>query len=336
MKAENTRRQNADTQHKTYPKCEKHVSLLAQGQLLKLKTHFLTKILGGGIRTDITSFSAASRKRMLETLARVDIDLAGFKAFITLTYPDQDNAPSPTQTSRDCSVFLKRIKRRFPQASAIWRREWCARESGNDQGALYPHFHLLFFNLPFIHYEEVNRIWQEVIGYDGYLRTEIKAVETWRKAFGYVAKYMAKVDKERQASQADESAALKARSGGGEAAACSLVYSTYLTGNMEKENKGKEENNPKTGRHWGIFNRKRFPYADSKAIRLPYGKWLDQARELAATEWAGISDNYEEGFTLFVDDSNEWFESIKRLCNGAQAAFVSGEDSPQVEGTGNG
>lgn len=193
MSTEKTRRPSADTQRRRKPKREKCVSLFARGHYLKVALPVQPPAKGGGgVRGVVSAFSAQSRKRMLDTLAQIDENRAGFMAFVTLTYPDRDGPPSFEQTSRDKATFLKRIRRRFPEASAIWRREWEPRISGEFEGVLYPHFHLLFFNLPFLHYEEVNDTWKEVIAYDDYTRTEIKAVESWRKAFYYVSKYMAK------------------------------------------------------------------------------------------------------------------------------------------------
>jgi hypothetical protein len=44
-------------------------------------------------------------------------------------------------------VFLKRLRRVSPSASAFWRIEWKARKSGVHEGKLFPHFHLLVWGL---------------------------------------------------------------------------------------------------------------------------------------------------------------------------------------------
>lgn len=173
------------------------VMVEAQGHLLKLVVQSQQQLpLGGGLRGSILKFTSRSRKRMLETLARLDEARMGFVCFVTLTYPTRDTAPGFEQSTADRKAFFKRLQRRFPASSAIWRREWEKRKSGTDAGALYPHFHCIFFNLPFVHYTEVNRLWCAVIGATGYVRTEIRAVENWRHAFAYVAKYMAKAEHE--------------------------------------------------------------------------------------------------------------------------------------------
>ena len=170
------------------------VTVVAQGHLLRVRTGLgsATSNTGGGYRGNIVEFSRQSRKRMLETLARIELGDAGFICFVTLTYPDEVMPVGAADSERDRQTILKRFVRQYPEASAIWRREWEARKSGEFQGEVFPHFHLLFFNLPFVHYENLNGMWGEVIGHDGYLRTEINGIASWKQALYYVAKYMAK------------------------------------------------------------------------------------------------------------------------------------------------
>jgi len=77
-----------------YPAPRK-VTLEAQGHLFRLKVPLSAPLGGGGARGDIREFSASSRKRMLETMARIDAERAGFIAFVTLTYPDREGELPP-------------------------------------------------------------------------------------------------------------------------------------------------------------------------------------------------------------------------------------------------
>jgi hypothetical protein len=193
----------------------------AQGQYFKLSFSG-RPIKGGGLRGEITEFSASSRKRMLELLARLEFDHSSFKAFLTLTYPDREGPPQPKVAKRDRESFQKRLKRRFPAASAIWRREWEPRKSGDFKGVLYPHYHLIFFGLPFVEYSEINTMWQEIIKYPEYVRTEIKGIGNWLQAMYYVSKYMAKVPREKaEAASEPNPAAPEAGAVDGGEAACS-------------------------------------------------------------------------------------------------------------------
>jgi hypothetical protein len=335
-----------------------HVLIEAQGNLLKLSLKTTGQISGGGARGSITSFSRRSRKNMLETMARLDEEKLGFVSFVTLTYPDNCQPPTFEESTDNRKAFLKRLQRRFPEASGIWRREWEDRKSGKHAGVFYPHFHLLFFNLPFVHYEELNRHWCEVLKYDGYLRTEIKAVENWRQAFYYVAKYMAKpegydlaedaapfsplvnpelsdnaeaigfdesgtvsdsfMEDNQGLSSADKNAAPKAFFDGGEAAAGSLVYNTKQAAtdklNTDVEEDIGETGKPKTGRHWGVFNRKKLPFATLESKSLPAGKWLDEAKRIASEIYPPIGNcEYTGGFTLFTENAGEYKQLMQAL-----------------------
>jgi hypothetical protein len=275
------------------------VQVIAQGHLFRVKMRYSAALEGGGARGTVSDFSANSRKRMLETLARVDLERAGFTCFITLTYPDRNGPPSAGATERDRQTFLKRIRRGWPDASAVWRREWEARESGAFMGVSFPHYHLLCFGLPFVHYEHINAMWRKVVRHDGYLRTEIRGIRSWRQACYYVAKYMAKPTPggARPARQGGPAA------GGGR----SLVYGTYLTGEGEKQS------GRKIGRSWGIFNREKVPWGELKTVTLAAGPWLEEAKARGRAVWPGMNDYPTCGFMLFVDDSHAWLEDMRRL-----------------------
>jgi len=255
---------------------------------------------------------------MLETLARLDFQRAGFVCFVTLTYPDRDGPPSAETSERDRCTFLKRIRRRYPIASALWRREWEPRESGEFIGVGYPHYHLLCFGLPFVPYEVVNEWWRETLDYDGYVRTEIKAIQQWRKAVYYVAKYMAKVPASKAAGDGPGTVREVPDQPGGEAAS-SLVYSTKVTG----DSGGTEEEavapaGTPIGRSWGIFNRKDLPFAECKTVRVEPGEWLSQAKEMAQCVWSRVGEYSNCGFTLFVDDPDQWLAVLQQLQQGDQ------------------
>lgn len=206
----------------------------------------------GGFRGGISDFSPQSRKRMIETLVRLDWEKAGFVCFVTLGYPDRHGPPSLEQTERDRQVILKRIARMHPTASATWRREWEPRKSGNFVGEFFPHYHMLFFGLPFLHYDELNAMWREVIGYPYYVRTEIKQVHSWRQALYYCAKYMAKRKEGSPDPQArDARREARAPRGSGR----SLVYVTYLTAREEAEKA--RDNKEIVGEKWQALKDKR-------------------------------------------------------------------------------
>ncbi len=298
--------------------------MIQQGKLLKVKVP-VTGMLVKAVRGGVSAFSAKSRKRMLETLACLDNDRLGAVVFVTLTYPDDAPPPADT-TSIHLKNFLKRLKRRFSEASAIWRREWEERKSGEHVGEMYPHFHFLFFNLPFIHHAEVNEHWREVLGYAGYLRTEIKMVSNWRQAFSYVAKYMAKTpqppEADADAAQSDERR--RRPQAAPAVAVCSLVYIPYRAADdAQGEEQGAEEQNAAapafvaTGRHWGIFNRACLPLAERRSRRISFAE-AERLKEEAIQIWSGINPDASLGFTLFTEEAGGLFDWALKLGQDAE------------------
>lgn len=96
-------------------------------------------------------FSFGSRRRMLDRLNQVSV-AAEHPDFVTLTLPDecfQDSVSAFAKTAKlHLDVLLKRLHRACPSACGFWRIEWKARKSGEFEGRLVPHFHLLVWGLP--------------------------------------------------------------------------------------------------------------------------------------------------------------------------------------------
>lgn len=81
-------------------------------------------------------------------------------------------------------AFLERVRRKFPNSSAIWRIEY------QERGAV--HFHILFFSLPFWKADDIRKVWGEIIGEEN-PRIKIETIRTRRGTTYYVSKYVAKV-----------------------------------------------------------------------------------------------------------------------------------------------
>jgi hypothetical protein len=311
----------------THPN-KSRVYVEAQGQLLTVHVSGPAPLVdGGGTRGAVTEFSTASRKRMLELLARIDLDRAGFTAFVGLTYPDRDGPPALEETERDRQTIFKRLGRAYPECSAIWRREWEARKSGAFVGADFPHYHLLAFGLPFVPGEDLRAIWAEVLGYDGYVRTEIRGVRSWPQALGYVAKYMAKpVESGGGAGRAP------ARAGAGDAPG-SLVYGSYLTAEAAdgtEAHSADEGVRKRIGRSWGVFRRRHLPLAETHVLSLDDGEWLLKAKDRARREWEGVNDLPAAGFTLFVPEAETWLRRIEAIHDLHTYGVVSEEFGPEL------
>ena len=99
----------------------------------------------GGRRKEVTELSNASRRRLMELLAKVD--LQHVPVFVTLTYPNA--FPGEHEVfKRHLDNFGQRLRRRWPSAAFIWKLEFQTRKSGANQGKVAPHYHLFLYNVP--------------------------------------------------------------------------------------------------------------------------------------------------------------------------------------------
>jgi hypothetical protein len=141
---------------------------------------------GGGRRGKITTFSRASRKRMMKKLATFRREEVARALFVTLTYPAE--YPDGKRAKRDLDRFLKRLWRKYPSAAWIWREEL------QKRGA--PHFHLLVLGVDFIPHGWVALAWWDVCGRISieHLKagTEVRRVKSYKQCVWYVSKYLAK------------------------------------------------------------------------------------------------------------------------------------------------
>ena len=151
---------------------------------------------GGGRRAEITSFSRASRRRMLLTLNSVNISkYPDLPLFLTLTYPA--NYPTdPAVYKRHLDNFFKRFSRRYPYSAAIWRLEFQRR------GA--PHYHMLIFVDHRDYHNNMQQslelwavdAWREVINTNCAMHkiygVDVAQLNDYKAVVSYCSKYMAK------------------------------------------------------------------------------------------------------------------------------------------------
>lgn len=157
--------------------------LEAQGSLLKMTVRGYKSNPSpfGAKRGKIRVFSAASRRRLMRFMARLKTRKIR-ATFITLTFSEEiDNVSAKKVLKR----FIMRIRRRHPQASAVWRMEYQSR------GAI--HFHLLAFNLPFWKQQDLQATWEHCTGEVTSI-VDIRLVNGARSVMAYVSKYIAKRD----------------------------------------------------------------------------------------------------------------------------------------------
>lgn len=170
----------------------------AGGLLLKVNRNSETSpAKGGGLRGKIEGFSKGSRRRLQVMLAK--LDRSKLPIFVTLTFPDEwyENRID-IEKSKGCLVrFTKRLKRRFPDSSFIWRLEGEIRKSGRYPGAWFPHFHLMVWGCS---WEEllafVGQSWYESCGELSEAHKKAGTRSEWIRSYkgimSYASKYMSK------------------------------------------------------------------------------------------------------------------------------------------------
>jgi len=265
----------------------------AQGSLIKLKVTLpsMTRFPAHNAkRGQVSKFSRKSRKRLLEKTARLDLASTSDKnpiIFITLTY-GQIWPKTSEEAKSHLRAMLERIRRFAPQSAGFWRLEF------QERGA--PHFHLLLFNLPFIPKKTLQNAWGEIINlqyWDNSKRdisgevkppfTRIEAIASGRRAVSYVAKYVAKVEPEKEVSSE---------------AASGFNNVPYLH----------------AGRWWGVFNSEFLPFAEifESAISLDSStekQVFFNFRRLMARKHRAVKRFHElKGGTLFVQDVEQWID----------------------------
>lgn len=265
----------------------------AQGDLFAIATRYNYKRGKISQRGKVLSFSKKSRNRFMKKVARLDHERF-LPIFITLTYPIF--YPNPRRAMQNMQAFVKRIQRLHPACSGVWRIEF------QERGA--PHFHLLFWNLPYIDKEHIRKMWGEVIQYDKPF-TRIEAVRTRHGVMRYMSKYLAKLD---------QSDGYKSQSG---------LLTLLLCGAMALVRSGGfiYEPYPDGFRRWGVINKSGLPWAVRQIYHL-LGK-IDLAvwclRGYAQNIWTGMPRaRSPAGFTLFTASSYHLFYTYvalrKELC----------------------
>lgn len=164
---------------------------------------------GGGIRGDVVGFSRASRKRMLEFMAKVRDQ--GDMYFVTMTYDDDSWLFKHDDHHADFEAFRRRFERAFPNWKAIWRVEVKERKSGKLLDSRVPHFHLLVFTGRNDDDEtkEANAVGLQAWGISAWgniLQAEnphfekygfhCTVVRSRKHAYSYVSKYIGKCDED--------------------------------------------------------------------------------------------------------------------------------------------
>lgn len=162
---------------------------------------------GGGLRDTVQGFSRASRKRLIEFMAKVRNTES--MMFLTMTYDDAAWIAKTDDHQRDIEAFRKRFERQFPTWKALWRVELKERKSGDLIGQVVPHFHMLIWTDKIRSENSMDALsnsflgwgaiaWQEITNShdDNHLQYGFHCtpVRNRKHAYKYVSKYIAKED----------------------------------------------------------------------------------------------------------------------------------------------
>jgi len=165
-------------------------------------------------RGTVQGFSAKSRARLLRETAKMrEFFTANKPTFITLTYPGKDVITHTNKKwGRDIDVFRKRLYRWFEEKglqspSALWRKEFKPRKTGELEGTILPHLHIVLFAgvpyqklvaLGFVQFVKV--AWWETVGSNDadHLKAGARVEELIDKSRTrlYVSKYICKVEED--------------------------------------------------------------------------------------------------------------------------------------------
>jgi len=289
---------------------------------------FLQPSYNPGKRGFVMHFSDSSRRRMMDLLAKMDYSQVPL--WVDLTYPDHFPVSCEVWKGH-LEAFFKRLKRRFRNASAIWKLEFQTRKSGENKGKIAPHFHLLLWGVPWEFefraetgksYRVVENcpapiVWRTDVLKDGKFASAKLAltdeIREWvrRNWFDVVASGEFKHYK--AGTRVDQ---LHSRQG-----AFSYASKKYVAKKSQVE-----KLNLKTGRYWGVFNRKELPLGRRQCIRLTARQAVQLRRFIRRHRRAntkpenrrwlrkGSSSNAAKGFTVkHYCRADFWLEHLPRL-----------------------
>jgi hypothetical protein len=227
----------------------------------------------GGKRGEISTFSKASRKRLLRLANALQV-VKRQTSFLTLTYSSN---PSHEQAKRDLHVMIQWFRDNHPQASAIWRMEY--QKSGKI------HFHFIIYNIPYIKQKMLQKTWTKITGESRSI-VDIRAVKNAKHALIYVSKYIAKVHKPSQvvAKEVETPASNSP---------CSLDIGAY----------SQKPESTWVGRFWGYINKHLLPFAPMLEIEMQEG---EESRYFLWAMWAmskGKCGLHPSSRWLFTEES---------------------------------
>jgi hypothetical protein len=138
------------------------------------------------------------------------------------------------------------------------------------------HFHLIIWGMPYLPKDDLLTDWRSITGQPTITQVDIKLIDDAKKARSYVAKY---IGKDQVSSLLD-----------------------YMT-------------NRAVGRFWGMENRKNINWAERELYSVTISQGYTEFQTAARGHWGRVGYGTRVGFTIFVDDVQEWEQVLLELVN---------------------
>lgn len=210
----------------------------------------------GGKRGEVIGFSAASRRRLMDEMAKLRRN-AKPPLFVTLTYPVPPSGDAKNvcdQCRYHLRQWLKAVEKRW-KISGFWRAEvQPSRRWKRNEYA--PHFHLLLWVNDFLPVLEIQRLWNQTIRQNAPNSLDLEVLKSQKGAMSYASKYLAKPENIEKTMEETGLSKKEVMNG-------LMIY----------------------GRSWGIHRREEMPYGQEVVERIN----IDEAEDLI---W-GIQDVHE-------------------------------------------
>lgn len=130
-------------------------------------------------RGDINEFSAASRRRLIKFMSR--LETRGVRAtFLTLTLAEPIH---PRAAKVMLKAYMRHYRSLYPSMSGVWRMEF------QERGVV--HFHLILFRFPYVPQAVLQSEWQRVTK-EPLSIVHVKLLRGYNAVKNYVSKYVAK------------------------------------------------------------------------------------------------------------------------------------------------
>jgi hypothetical protein len=270
-----TREKFVDETGNTNPQ---HWQVEITGQHVAVKCQFLRPFSAHRKpRGKIKTFSARSRKRMLEWISKVNWKGITNGTFVTLTFPDEICFMGKDNRGLCLYKFFRSMENYLGrEIGALWRCEWIDRKSGLHVGMFAPHYHIIIPEARFISKKKIVQWWTSACQWDEPINVDKRRLNDADHHKLYVAKYAAKMP--------DFSL---------------LGYVSYS--NID-------------GRHWGYHRPSLIPKFPTVVYDGLSERQIEMLKYLGRVHFDWYGEFAELGYTMFGKLGTEMVEAIRKLC----------------------